>query len=587
MLAPQETVAHGPHRLPNGWLRFPLKEVLLAAYLLPQLPWAVQRVVSLGRTPGLFTHAILHAALLATLLVLLIATGYIRSTVLRWVFATLMAAGALCLKGYERIAEVAFSYEAFLNLWDAAAFADAAFTQHAGRLLNPVATSILLAIAIGITPRRRPFPILVPPLAPWGGTALLSATLYLMGGEGAQGLPAAFVTLSYSTLYLTELATDEVGPRQPIVVRRTMSGPGGDVVLIVDESISATYLDINSPRGVPSGLDRLPSGVTVSNFGIAASIANCSAATNNTLRFGGTRTDYQRINRTQPSIWAYAKRAQLRTVYIDAQRSGGRLQNGMTNEERREIDDFIQFDTVAFQQRDMAAARELARHLNDRVPEFIMVNKVGAHFPIADKYPVTYARYGPALPRDTGLQVSDMGMPDTLKASVNWRLYRNAYRNTVAWNVGGFFRYLLTAADMSRATVFYTSDHGQNLREHGGRGAGTHCSEVPAIEEGAVPLVILSDGQTARWRWDHLAARHRDRASHYQLFPTLLLLMGYDQDEVRSRYGASLADTLPDEHSFNARFNARLGKQPVWISFAASQVAHPPSSDLETDVSSR
>src|SRR3546814_9750893 len=56
------------------------------------------------------------------------------------------------------------------------------------------------------------------------------------------------------------------------------------------------------------------------NYGLAASVTNCSVGSNVTLRYGGTRKDYQRINGTQPSIWAYARKAGLRTVYIDSQR---------------------------------------------------------------------------------------------------------------------------------------------------------------------------------------------------------------------------------------------------------------------------
>src|SRR5690606_40746790 len=68
----------------------------------------------------------------------------------------------------------------------------------------------------------------------------------------------------------------------------------GDIVLIIDESIAGRYLDINDAAGVRSGLASPPPGITVSNFGIAASITNCSYGSNLTLRYGGTRGDYQR-----------------------------------------------------------------------------------------------------------------------------------------------------------------------------------------------------------------------------------------------------------------------------------------------------
>ncbi len=64
-----------------------------------------------------------------------------------------------------------------------------------------------------------------------------------------------------------------------------------------------------------------------------------------TLRYGGARTDYTRINSSLPSIWQYAtKKAGLHTAYIDAQRTGSNLQNLMTDLERKDIDEFAQFD---------------------------------------------------------------------------------------------------------------------------------------------------------------------------------------------------------------------------------------------------
>src|SRR3546814_1813054 len=85
--------------------------------------------------------------------------------------------------------------------------------------------------------------------------------------------------------------------------------------------------------------------------------------------------------------------------YIYSQRTGGALQNMMTDEERALIDNFVQFDDVPVEQRDRAAARELIRELADHRPKFIFVNKVGAHFPVHDKFPEAYLRYTPVLPR--------------------------------------------------------------------------------------------------------------------------------------------------------------------------------------------
>src|SRR3546814_5164736 len=84
-----------------------------------------------------------------------------------------------------------------------------------------------------------------------------------------------------------------------------------------------------------------------------------------------------------PSLFAYAKRAGFGTVYIDAQRGGGAYQNGMDDRERRDIDRFVQFDAVPVADRDRAAADALVATLHNGRRDVVLVNKMGAHFPVA------------------------------------------------------------------------------------------------------------------------------------------------------------------------------------------------------------
>ena len=223
---------------------------------------------------------------------------------------------------------------------------------------------------------------------------VLAGILFIRGGDGARGLPPGYTGAAYSLLYGYERSTDVVAPRGPVSLPlvRPLNGDG-DIVLLVDESISGQYLDINSDRGVYSGLKAPGKGVAVHNFGLAVSIAHCSAAVNYTLRHGGTRDDYVRINGTMPSIWSYARKAGLETVYIDVPRTDRIFNNMMDEAEAKDIDRWIQFDDVPIQRRDHAAADALAGLLNDGKRQFIYVQKIGAHFPIHDKYPDAYMRY--------------------------------------------------------------------------------------------------------------------------------------------------------------------------------------------------
>ncbi len=543
-------------------MKAPLKELLILLSVAGGYPAIVQRIGSLELDLSLLLYVALFAMLLACLLL----AAHVRNVVLRCFYALLFAASAFFLDCFERITREHLTYDAFINMVNSAGFAGDALQQHWGPTLWSALIALLLLAGIAIPPRasfRLPGFIAA---APPAGLAALSLLLFVRGGDGARGLPAAFTPLAYSAIFLYETGAEGVGPREAVRLRPRRRAAGGDIVLIIDESVAGNYLDINSPGGVRSGLDEPRPGVRIHSYGHAASITNCSVGTNVTLRHGGTRADYQRINAAMPSIWSYARRAGLRTVYIDGQRTGGKLHNMMSRQELRAVDRFIQFDGVPVRDRDMEAADRLAELINNRTAELVVVNKVGAHFPVHDKFPDAFMRYRPVLPRGKHGEISDTGNRDGFGGTAeDWIRYRNSYRNTLLWNVGGFFDRLFARAKMDRATLIYTSDHGQDLHEGGSLGLNTHCSGDPVIQEGVVPLVVIEGQGLKTLDWGRNLASKRDRVSHYEVFPTLLALLGYDEREVRPIYGASLAERSQEPATFNARFNARLGQKPVWV----------------------
>lgn len=554
--------------------RVPIKDALLLLYLIADGGSLADRVTSLGLSPSLGLFAALYAVLAGALWV----ASRLASDPLRWAMGGLLFAAAAFIGASERILADHLTYDGFLNLIGSAGFAGDAMAEHGLRIGARVLAALPLLFAIGFAPRRmRRFDARWT-AAPLGALALLTGMLFLRGGDGARGLPGAFTPLAYLTLATGEELAGG-GDRRPAAMRPQPVPGVGDIVLIIDESIAARYLDLADPWGVRTGLLTPPPGIAVHNFGVAASITNCSLGTNLTLRHGGTRERYMELNATGPAIWDYARRAGFTPVYIDAQRTRGGLHNGMDAGERARIDHFIQFDDVPVEERDQAAADRVARHLANGRREFILLNKVGAHFPVHDKYPDSHAVHRPALPRGRFLGVSDTGSRDGFDGSAEqWRRYRNAYRNTLLWNVGGFFQRLLAPGRLHGATILYTADHGQDLRERGGDGVHTHCSADPASEEGAVPLAVLTDAR-AGGDWAGAAARNRGRASHYQLFPTILGLMGYRAESVSAEYGASLHAPLADETRFNIRFNARLGRKPEWQRIDVAALARPPRGD--------
>jgi Sulfatase len=444
-----------------------------------------------------------------------------------------------------------------------------------------VPVGLLLFAGIALPPRTRIVPGWAALAAPAISFAAMTGLLYLRGGEGTRALPAALPPLSFIALKSFEDWRNPPGPRQEVRIARSKPLAQGDIVLLVDESIAGNYLDINHANGVRSGLADPPSTIRAVNFGYAASVHTCSANSNVVLRHGGTRETYQDAIARRPSIWAYAKAAGMRTVFIDAQMGKLQLQNMMTKAERREIDDFVQFDGIPVVERDMAAGRQLARLLHNGRREFIYVNKIGAHFPVADKFPASMARYQPMMKHSSAIGFTWSSDRSGFTGSApEWVEYRNSYRNTLRWNVGTFFDRLLASGSLGGATIIYTSDHGQDLHERGNPGNNTHCgTEQAAQEVGLVPLVVLEDGSTRTLDWERQAVARHDGMSHFRIFPSLLALMGYDRKQVKPFYGPALDEPEPDDFSYNLVFQTHLGRKPQWQKIELGEIVSPPKSD--------
>ncbi|MGN8276701.1 sulfatase-like hydrolase/transferase [Pseudomonas sp. SMN5] len=550
-----------------------VKELLLLLYLIRGYHDYLDRLAALG--VGFAT--LLYGAMFVALVMALWMTAYIRQALVRHLFALAMFVSAVFFEVYGRVTDSYLTYSQFVSLMYSGGFIQEAAYQYRQVIISAAAGGLLLLLGIGLKPRRRmAIPAWLPVAAPVLGVLLLSAVLFVRAGEGARGLPIMYTPLAYLNLFGYEVLHNTIGPREPIGIARLTSPINHDIVLIIDESVAGNYLDINTAGGVPTGFETPPDGVHVFNFGYAASIANCSADTNVTLRYGGTRADYVRINSTLPSIWQYAKKAGLRTVYIDAQRTGGNLQNLMTDGEKQDIDEFVQFDQARVLDRDMAAAAKLIELLGDDRAELVVVNKVGAHFPVHDKYPDEFMRYRPALPRGQYQDISDTGNRDGFNGqSDDWVLYRNAYRNTLLWNVGEFFKRIFQQGNLSNAVVIYTSDHGQDLHERGNPGLNTHCGGYPVAEEGLVPLVVIEGAPLHTLDWQRAWAQNKDRSSHYNIFPTLLRLMGYEPSAIEAAYGKALDQPTNDDFTFNYRFNARLGAKPAWRHIDLDSIVTP------------
>ena len=552
------------------------KVFLILLYLACDHAAVVDRVHAIGGAGSLVLFLGLYAAVAASLFL----CAFIRNNALRIGLGAALSLASIFQQSFEWTTAGPLTYEAFLNLYNATSQIGAAVSQHGWVLAKVTAVAMLLFLGIALPPRRALAPWLTvsAPLLAMSG---LSAILYVRGGEGTTALPATYSTLAFAGLAGGEWLAEDDSPREQVTIARRSPARSQDVVILVDESIAGNYLDINNPNGVHSGLAEPRPGIRFTNFGYAAAIHKCSANSNVALRYGGTPENYREALSRWPSIWSYAHRAGLRAVYIDGQSTGGHLQNMMTRQERAEIDEFVQLDDVPVVDLDQRIATLLAHYINNGRPDLIYVNKVGAHFPVRDKFPLDRAPYQPTLARGGNALVAWTSDRTGFDGKADeWVRYRNSYRNTVAWNVGTFFDRLLSTADLRNATILYTSDHGQDLHERGNPGNNTHCgADNASQEEGLVPLGIIESSDRRSLDWARNLAANRNSSSDFRLFPTALVLMGYDRGAVRTRYGLPLDEADKPNMAYNVDFFPVLGRKPRYRHIDVSAVITPLNSD--------
>src|SRR5439155_16484551 len=113
----------------------------------------------------------------------------------------------------------------------------------------------------------------------------------------------------------------------------------------------------------------------------------------------------------------------------------------------------------------------------------------------------------------------------------------NSYANAIRWSVDGVFEDLLPALDFKNTVLLYTSDHGKSFLE--GAGKDTHGTIVnPPCSQANVPLFIIGDCVQPRFSSGNKELMNT--RSHFQIFPTLLSLFGFEEKKVTERYGPPL-----------------------------------------------
>ncbi len=365
-------------------------------------------------------------------------------------------------------------------------------------------------------------------------------------------VPAMLVFAGQSRLY--------DGDRSEVDYPGSLDARVEKIVLIVDESIRADVLGINGHgQATTPFLSSLQAGVV--NFGSAAAASNCSDYSNLILRTGVRKEeipDQDQITLKRPSIWQFTRKAGYYNVYLDAQSAEewANYQNFMNGHEARFVDELIRSRQKIAYESDGVARERLIDLLRRPGKTFVLLNKYGMHFPYFRSHPQDHLFFTPAL---------EQGEPmDDREKSLN------SYRNGIRWSVDDWFKGLLSdSGGFEPYVIIYTSDHGQNILDDGTM--ATHCRPRANRFEGIVPMMVFSNDESVMEGFMAAQTAGYDTTSHFQIFPTILELAGYNASWVSSHYGASLSEPVATSPEFFVGDIHGRGSIRQWISIAPGE----------------
>jgi glucan phosphoethanolaminetransferase (alkaline phosphatase superfamily) len=497
------------------------------------------RVELLYESSRLFTLAVFIGIWGLSLLVLLIAALQ-PSAILRMFWALLIGASSAAAYLYFTISGSDLSVFDAISLWLAQHEAHRAIDQYRDNVIwaGLLFAASVIAIALPPVPRspaiRRWLNRLSwTPALPVG---MIAAIVVLKAGGGSQALPKQFSPLAVSLVAVSKVVAQKTEKRRDVAIVPAGTRPVRSIVLLVDESVRADYLDLTANNASTPKLAAAAHRIV--NFGPAVSGGNCSHYANAILRLGASRNNLVESIQANPTIWQYAKRAGFHTVYIDAQaglnKNPGMLQNFMTVSEIANIDRFVQVEGVETPDLDFRLLEIVQRELSGDKPVFIYANKNGAHFPYDRGYRAAEEQFSPTI--------AQAGV-ETVETRIN------SYRNVIRWSVDSFFDKLLAETDLARTVVLYTSDHGQAFFDN----QQSHCTvQQPDSREGLVPMFAITGNRALEDQLRKGALLNRERASHFALTPTILQIMGYDAEKVTVKFGASLFEKSDEKPAFTS-----------------------------------
>jgi glucan phosphoethanolaminetransferase (alkaline phosphatase superfamily) len=355
-------------------------------------------------------------------------------------------------------------------------------------------------------------------LITFSAAALINLILAKFVKEGT------FPTLSLSafmrTFYLLPTLRTTLKPRQIIEFPCTIPATQ-NIILIVDESVRADHLSLNSYiRPTTRYLEQLQQEGLLFNFTNAQASANSSLPSNAIILTGSRRSDKAGYN-SLPSIFQYAKNMRYKTFFLDGWGPNfwiGKISDLKFIDYWQNISDFRD---VSIYDVDFVIAGRIREILVNSTGNLVWVNKRGVHFNYNNNYPADKAEWNPVWQSYDRL--------DKIEPLSRERLI-NSYDNALLYNLDPFFKVLLNDVNLEKTTIIYTSDHGQTLGEDGL--TSTHARQSAGVMD--IPLFILSK--------KNISLRKNFTPTHENIFPTILELMQVSKDFWATDYLDSLVE---------------------------------------------
>ena len=308
------------------------------------------------------------------------------------------------------------------------------------------------------------------------------------------------------------------------------------IIVIMDESVRAGFVNA-----------KLMTKLGLIDYGTTVSAGNCSRFSRFIFKRGLNPADLPKafvpngLVSEEPTVWQYAKAAGFKTVYIDAV-GDAVLHDGINRDELSHVDDRYYVRVRPIYMRDFDALKRLIAVVSQPGRAFIFLDKQGVHHPYQDKYPPNEA---------LSFEGQAVKAPENKELREYQRNLLERYNKAVDWTVNRFISDLLAHGLPEKTLLIYTSDHGQSLVENNTK--WTHCSSGPSTVngEGLVPLLVyLRQDTPFSQSLRANAANFNGKYSHFQVFPTLLIALGYPVDAVTRSYGSSLLDPPPATRRF-------------------------------------